>query len=295
MTEVDPSHLLSSQRLQEGRDGDGSGSDGAPQATWNRTEGVACESGEEEGGETTWASTDVQPHLIKERPTSWNETDVDRVKGRFDSVEVGGTAEVVRGADHRPTTADGLHSSGGRRKKHKNKEHRKGSATNRRGAKGTDGESFDVNPSAVNWQDDERIRFYNDREEVPPPPLTAESQTGDDNVLLTNYIHGNHEGLHNKHNMYPVQEGDESACVDGMKCAVDADGAYLGSIPTLARHHSMLLGTEKGDWSASQLFMYDSQLALAGVGQSPPEMTGQGGLDAKACLPTTPRPCSLCV
>ena len=280
MTEVDPSCLLSSQRLQEGRGVDGSGTDGAPQATWNRTEVVARKTGEEEGGdETTWTSTDVQPCLIKKKPTSWNEIDVDRVEERFDSVEVGGAAEVVRGADHRPTTADGLHNSGDRRKKRKKEGHRKGSVTGRRGTKGSDGDSFDGNPSAVSWQDDERIRFYNDREEVSPPPLTAESlisQTGVDNVPLTDYIHGNHEDLHNKH-MYPVQEGDESACVGGMEYAVDADGAYLGSIPTPAHHHSMLLGTEKGDWSASQLFMYESQLALSGVGQSQLEMTGQGG------------------
>ena len=258
VTEVDPSRFPPGQQLQEDREGSGSGPDGAPQSTWNKTNVAAHEIDEEGRSSTIWTSTDVQPHPNEGRPTSWNKTFVDRVgEESIDGVEAVGTAEVVRGVDQRPTTADKLLSSGGRRKRHKKEGHRKSSATGRRGTEGTEEESFVVDTSVASWQGDDRIRFYNNREEVPPPPLTAgsrNSQTSDDNVLLPDYLHGNHD-------MYPVQEG--------MEDAVDADG----SIP--AHHRSMLLGTEKGDWSASQLFMYESQLSLTGLDQS--QLEGHGG------------------
>ena len=294
MTAVDPSLLPYSQRLPGGSDSDGS--EGPPQTTWNRTDIVA--SGKEEGDKTTWTSINVQLRFNEGQATSWNETDVNRC----DEVDAGGATEVVAGADRRPATAERLHSSGGRKKKHKKEGQRKGSASGRREAKGSDGESFDVLPPSVSEQGDERIRFYNDREEVPAPPLTADSlmsQPEDDNVRQVDYLHGNHEGLYNghfhgNHQMYVVQEGDESACAEGMEYSVDADGAYLGSVPTLSHHHSMLLGTEMGNWSASQLFVYESQLALAGVDQPQPDLTGQGTCrllqEAHQCHPR-----SLCV
>lgn len=303
VTAVDPSLLPYGQSVHEGSDGDGS--EGPPQTTLNRTDVDAHGTGdEEEGDKTTWTSINVQLRLGEGKDASWNETGVGHGgEEGFDGVEAGGAAEVVVGADRRPATAERLHSSEGRRKKrHKKDGQRKGSASGRRGEKETDGQSFDVDPPSVGEQGDERIRFYNDREEVPAPPLTAESlmsQAGDDNMRQPDHLHGNYEGLYNghfygNHQMYSVQEGDESAYAEGMEYAVDADGTYLGSIPTLAHHHSMLLGTEMGDWSASQLFVYESQLALAGGDQSQLDLTGQdaGRLlrEAHKCHPS-----SLCV
>lgn len=283
VTKVDSSTPSSGQQLQEAGDGGESGAVGTLQTTWNRTDVIGSEIGDEkEGGDkTTWNSTDVQSHLNTGKPTAWNVTSVDCV-----GAEVGSAGEVVEGANRRPTTADRLHSSGGKRKRHKKERHRTDSANSRRGTRSTEDESFATHPPAASWEDDGRIRFYNDREEVPPPPLTAESlvsHRGDDN----DYLHGNYQDLHasqfhGNHGMYAVQEGDESTFADEMGGAVGVDGAYLGSIPNLDHHQSMLLGTEKGDWSASQLFMYESQLAFAGLDQSQLEMTGQGGWGAKA-------------
>ena len=288
VTKVDPSSPSPGQ-LQEARDGGGSGAVGTLPTTWNRTDVVGSKiDDEKEGGEkATWNSTDMQPHLSKGKPTSWNVTSVDHVgEEHSDGVEVGSAGEVVGGANQRPTTADRLNGSRGKRKKHKKEGHRRDSANSRRGTRSTEDESFATHPPAASWEDDGRIRFYNDREEVPPPPLTAESlisHGGDDN----DYLHGNYQDLHasqfrGNHGMYPVQESDESTFADEMGGAVGVDGAYLGSIPNLDRHQSMLLGTEKGDWSASQLFMYESQLALTGLDQSQLEMTGPGGWGARA-------------
>ena len=291
VTKVDPSSPSPGQQLQEARDGAGSGAVGTLQTTWNRTDVVSSEIDNEKegGGKSTWNSTDVQPHLNKGKPTSWNVTSVDRFgEEHSDAVEVGSAGEAVGGANRRPTTADRLHSSGGKRKRRKKEGHRRDSATiSRRGTESTEDESFATHPHAASWEDDEQIRFYNDREEVPPPPLTAGSLVShggdyndDDN------LHGNYQDLHasqfhGNHGIYPVQEGDESTFADEMGGTVGVDGAYLGSIPNLDHHRSMLLGTDKGDWSASQLFMYESQLALTGLDQSQLEMTGQGGWGTK--------------
>ena len=112
-------------------------------------------------------------------------------------------------------------------------------------------------PVLVTVEDEDRIKFFDNSEEVPPPPLSASSQNRDTDdyseyPTQKDHHHGDYHGnQHYSDNLkgYFVHDVPDTEVV-------------MGSEIDLVRHRSMLLGTDMADWSADQVLAYESQLAL---------------------------------
>ena len=227
----------------------------------------------------TWVTTDV--HLNErydehvDGGNKWNSTSVPKPGDGITSDTRGDTRGSTRGDTRGNTRGDTRgstrgdtrgsskgdpeerHSTGtvevtrGQRPSSKKKS-RKKSAHKKRNSK----ESL-KEPVLITVEDEDRIKFFDNSEEVPPPPLSASSQNRD----MDNYSE------------YPTQEDHHHGDYHGNQHYSDSLKGYfvddvpdtevvMGSEIDLVRHRSMLLGTDMADWSADQVLAYESQLAL---------------------------------
>ena len=239
----------------------------------------------------TWVTTDVhlngkyEEHVDGE--DKWNSISVDKHGGDITSDTRGDTRGSTRGDTKGSTRGDSRgstrgdtrgstrgdtrgstrgdtrgdpeerHSSGTAEVTHSQrpsskKKSRKKSAHKKRNSK----ESL-KEPVLITVEDEDRIKFFNNSEEVPPPPLSAGSQNRDmddcsEYTTQEDHYHGDYHG--NQHYSNSLK-GD---FVDD----VPDTEVVMGSEIDLVRHRSMLLGTDMADWSADQVLAYESQLAL---------------------------------
>ena len=224
----------------------------------------------------SWNKTEVNDLLqeeitpVPQKPdTAWNQTEVHPVKqgsntpqpnhkedGPHHAIDENGVQSVREGKHDRMTGQTGA--------KPKLKSKRKSSARSSARSKGrrSSGHSIGSDDLRSNssyqpnsQEDEEEIKFYNENVEMLPPPLTS---TTLDLSEIESAAHGSCTGQ-------PHNEWEGSLSVG------DQQQEQYGSNQVLSAQHSMLLGSQHGDWYASQLFWGGSRLALSD--QQPQDLT----------------------